>query len=533
MSSNTKALNAAIAATRFGLGARPGEIAEATDDPQGWLAAQIRLEGADLFPGAAADGVYRQFRDLRVRVKALQEEFGRRRGAKAVGMQAGSAASMQENAAAPAPRRGDRHRTTEGDPSMMRSATDGAMAGTTMSDAPAQDAAVDAFKQKRKGLYKPLNEQSQAEIFARFQLACATRAAFRERWALFWSNHFSVSVKSEELRLLAPVFEREAIRPHVFGRFEDLLVASSTHPAMISYLDQQRSVGPDSPTIKSALPGQGARARGGLNENLAREILELHTVGADGGYSQADVTEFARALTGWGIATGQGADGQATGGLAIFRDSRHQPGARTVMGRTYRHEGQDQAKAILVDLASMPQTAHRLCGKLAIHFVSDTYDPTLAARLEDAWRRSSGDLSQVALALVRAPEAWQPQPLKLKTPYEFVVSGFRAAGSAPQNANRDLFEPLTALGHRPFAAPQPNGWPDEAAAWAAPDSIVKRLTWAQDFASRYGTDGDVASFAQVALGARLSLATVQSLARAESRAEAVTLLLMSPEFQRR
>ena len=527
MSSNSKSLDAAIAATRFGLGARPGEIAEAASDPRGWLAAQIRPEGADVFPGRSVQQAGEDVHTFRENVKALQAEYNRG-GKGAVPRPTpisgpGPAAMM---VAAPGAA------TPGASPSTAMTA---AMAGA----APAAGLAgaappLDDFQVRRRALYQSINQESQAEILARAQLACATPAGFRERWALFWSNHFTTSAKNEEMRILAPVFEREAIRPNVFGRFETLLVASSTHPGMVAYLDQQQSVGPNSVQIQRAALRSGPRAKQGLNENLAREIMELHTVGADGGYTQADVTEFARALTGLGIAAGQPADGATPLGTAVFREPRHEPGLRTVMGRRYgQDDGLAQAKAILVDLAARPQTARRLCAKIATHFVSDTPDPRLVARLEDAWRRSNGDLSQVALALVRAPEAWIPQPLKLKTPYELIVSSYRAAGATPQNVQREVLGPLATFGHRPFEAPQPNGWPDQASAWAAPDSLVKRLTWAQGFSGSHAPTGDVVAFAQEALGPRLMPATALGLTRAESRPEALALLIMSPEFQRR
>ena len=523
-SGNSAALDAAIAATRFGLGACPGEIAQASGDPQGWLIAQIRPQGAEVFEGLSAEDAGSRVKDFREQVRGLQAEYGRSPGARKVAIAAApglaGAQPMVANNPGAASMTGA---TIAGEPSPM-TATGGAQA----------QAPTDDFQMRRRALYMPLNQASLGEVLARTQLACATPAGFRERWALFWSNHFTTAtVKSQEMRVLAPVFEREAIRPHVFDRFETLLIASSLHPGMLAYLDQQQSVGPNSPQVQRAALRQGPRQRGGLNENLAREIMELHTVGADGGYTQGDVTEFARALTGYGIASGQPIDGPTPIGSAVFREVRHEPGARTVMGVRYLQEGSAQARAILTNLAAKPQTARRLCAKIAAHFVSDRPDPRLVARLEAAWIRSHGDLSQVAQALVRAPEAWAPQPLKLKTPYELIVSSYRAAGAAPQNVQREVIGPLSAFGQRPFEAPQPNGWSDEAIAWAAPDALVKRLTWAQGFAGAYAPQSDVASFAQQALGARLAPATAQGMARAESRPEAVALLIMSPEFQRR
>src|SRR5579859_4062745 len=228
---------------------------------------------------------------------------------------------------------------------------------------------------------------------------------------------------------------------------------------MLTYLDQIQSVGPDSQFAINTRRG-GARGIGsggflpavqrtvGLNENLAREIMELHTVGVNGGYTQADVTEFARAMT--GLSIGNERDGNY--GAAVFREQAHEPGARMIMGVRYDQRGKEQTNAILTDLAAKPQTARFICGKIARHFVADDPPPALVARLEDAWRSSKGDLAYVADTLISAPEAWDPTPAKFKTPYEFIVSSFRAAGGQPQTFQS--FGPiLTALGQKPFSAP--------------------------------------------------------------------------------
>ena len=258
-----QALAAALAVTRFGLGARPGEIDEAAADPRGWLAAQIRPEGAEQpegqWPGAQDRlQALARFRD---QVRAMRAEF----------------ALPARGGAAPTP---------------------GA-------------AGLQEFQAARRAANQPLQDAALGEILARGRLAAATPAGFRERWALFWSNHFTVGRKDEATQLLAPVFEREAIRPHVFGRFGDLLAAAVTHQAMLHYLDQPRSAGPDS--------AAGQRRGTGLNENLAREVLELHTMGPDAGYTQGDVTEFARALTGYSIADARDGDLGATLFRANFR----------------------------------------------------------------------------------------------------------------------------------------------------------------------------------------------------------------------
>ena len=380
------------------------------------------------------------------------------------------------------------------------------------------------MKAQRKALLAPIRDGVRDEMVARTRLATTTAQPFRERWTLFWANHFTVSAAKPKAAMLAGPFEREAIRPHVFGRFETLLVASSTHAGMLMYLDQERSTGPNSLA--------GARRATGLNENLAREILELHTVGPDSGYTQADVTEFARALTGYSI--GMDRDGFDQAGVALFRPNLHEPGARTVMGRSYPAGGSEQARDILADLAANPHTADHLAKKLAAHFVADDPPPQLVAWLREAWTGSRGDLSTVAIALVEAPEAWTPQPVKFKRPYEFLVSSYRTLGAVPVDGDKDVVGPLTQLGERPMSAPQPNGWSEQVSDWAAPDAVVKRLDWASRLAAAHAdTVGSPVDLADAALGDRLTAPVRTAIARAETRPEALTLLFMSPEFQRR
>jgi uncharacterized protein (DUF1800 family) len=470
--------NAAIAVTRFGLGARPGELAAAQADPQAWLTDQIRRDRAEQPQAALPDSAacVAEFVNYQMRVGAMKRE------------------SMP----------------TEG-PDVLR---DYMMA--QHGDSPLQA--------ERRAAAKPLLQGVQDEIFARTLIGAATPSPFRERWTLFWSNHFTVATTKLESAVVAGAFEREAIRPFAFGRFEDMLVASSTHPGMLLYLDQARSAGPDSPA--------GRRRQMGLNENLAREILELHTLGADAGYTQNDVTEFARALTGYSI--GGPHDPADRMGRFIFREPLHEPGARSVMGRNYPDGGEHQARAVLADLAADPHTAAHIARKLAIHFVADDPPPQLVEHLRTRFLDSGGDLAAVASALIAAPQAWEPQPRKFKTPNEFLLSSYRAAGVLPQDVAKDVVQPLTALGQRPFAAPQPNGWSDVESDWAAPDALVKRLAWASRFAAAHAPAvAAPVDAAAAALGTQLSESLRTAIARAESRVEAFTLLLMSPEFQRR
>ncbi|HWE45188.1 MAG TPA: DUF1800 family protein [Caulobacteraceae bacterium] len=491
MAQNPPGLQAAIAATRFGLGARPGEIEAATADPKAWLIRQIRPQGADQPAGSFANA-----RDQLIALAGYRED---RKEAKAEGVALPKAA-----------------RRMAAQPASM------AIADTAVPAAPAMDADAQRKADMLKTELKSVRNQAGEEFLARAQLAASTPDSFRERWATFWFNHFTVSAVKLESAVVTGPFEREAIRPRVFGRFEELLVASSTHPAMLLYLDQARSAGPNS---------IGGRTRKlGLNENLAREIMELHTVGADAGYTQADVTEFARALTGWSVGGPKDA-GRGFDGRYLFRAAIHEPGGREIMGRQYDQSGEAQARAVLHALAIDPRTAKHISRKLAIHFVADDPPPALVDRLSDAWMKSDGRLDVVARALIEAPEAWDPQARKFKTPYEFVVSGYRAAGVQPTKVEH--LRILTALGQKPFSPPSPKGWSDEAADWATSDGVIKRLEWAKGFAVVVGPLVDPVATARSSLGARLSERTATAVARAESRPEALALLLMSPEFQRR
>lgn len=473
-------LDAAIALTRFGLGARPGEMSAVRGDPRGWLTGQIRPEGADQpkTEGATSQQRIAEFREF-----------------------------QQDKKAAKAGERAE-----AGD-------------------------AVPASRDPVKIAQRMLRRETGGDFAARAQLAATTDAGFRERWTLFWANHFTVSANKLVTATVVGPFEQEAIRPHVFGSFAGLLGAVETHPAMLLYLDQAQSMGPDSMAAQYMKRARGA-GRGpagqarqvGLNENLAREILELHTVGVNGGYTQADVTEFARAMTGLSIGGLRG-DADLIG-APVFRAAAHEPGDRTVMGVRYRAGGKEQTGAILSDLAGKPQTARFVSGKIARHFVADEPPPALVERLTESWIASQGDLARVAETLIASPEAWDPTPAKFKTPYEFLISSWRAAGGSPRDVTV-LAPTLNAMGQKPFSAPSPKGWPEDTGTWAAPDAIVKRMTWAQKFSALAVGDRDPKALAADALGPRLKPATATMIARAESRPEAFALLLMSPEFQRR
>jgi uncharacterized protein (DUF1800 family) len=514
MTSDPQSLRAALAVNRFGLGARDGDIEDAAPDPKAWLVAQIRREGADqprAYPLPAR---------LRAAPAAPDLAGGGAPAAAPTAAGSATAAAMPGAACGPLDPPPPAPEFTEGAelPTMAKAFQSLQAARRTAAEAKGDPEA-------RKAALASSRADVGEDILARVRLGAATPAGFRERWALFWANHFTVAAKNIQTAAAAGPFEREAIRPYVFARFEDLLIAATSHPGMLLYLDQAQSIGP----LSEAAQRRGGR--GGLNENLGREVLELHTVGADAGYTQADVTEFARALTGWSIG-GRNAP-QADQGRFLFRPEFHEPGPRSVMGKLYPAGGRDQAVRVLKDLAADRKTADRLSLKIARHFVADDPPPEIVARLSQSYQRSGGDLAHVAAALVAAPEAWDPSPRKFKTPYEFFISSHRAAGYLPQDPAREIVQPLTALGMRPFSAPQPNGWSELAVDWAAPDAVVKRLTWAQAFADGHASEQTPLQAVRAALGGAVSQRTLTAISRAESRPEAFALLLMSPEFQRR
>lgn len=412
----------------------------------------------------------------------------------------------------------------------------------------------------RKALGQWVRDTYRSAVDARVESALNSPTPFVERLVHFWANHFAVSVEKPAVAALAGAFEAEAIRPHVLGRFDDLLVAVERHPAMQIYLDQVRSIGPDSPAAERAA-ARNPSIRRGLNENLAREIMELHTLGVRTGYEQSDVTEFARALTGWSIIAGDGpagagatqpvpmqvrpAPGQtpvtqaqiqgAAAGRFVFRPALHEPGVRTIMGRRYDQPGEQQALAILQDLAVAPATATHIATKLARHFVRDTPPPSLVVRLADVFARSGGDLPSVYRVLIDAPEAWSPAPAKFKTPWEWSVSSLRALGFTDLGQMRAA-PLLTQLGQPVWRPGSPAGYDDVAASWAAPDALVRRVELAQRFAARTGglVDGaDARTLAPQVLAGSLSDATATAIGRAESAPTALALLLVSPDFQRR
>jgi len=382
-----------------------------------------------------------------------------------------------------------------------------------------------------------------ADARSRLVTAATTRRPFAERAQLFWANHFTVSLAKGSVRGLVGAFERDAIRPNIAGSFEDLLVASTTHPAMLRYLDNHLSAGPHSRVVARAARRAQAMQEGarltGLNENLAREILELHTLGAEsgrsasgpqGGYTQADVTAFAAVLTGWRVGPLQ------SGSAQPFDPAWHEPGRKTVLGKSYP-EGPEALHQVLHDLARHPATARFIATKLARHFVADDPAPALVDRLAATYLRSEGRLAEVYRELVRHPQAWNPTPSKLKTPEEFVLSTVRLLGVTERMFERgdlaNLAGGIGALGQRIHAAPSPAGWADRAEEWLGPEAVWKRVEWATRVADRAGRSIDARTLADASLGPLLGTASREQIERAADGSQALALLLMSPEFQRR
>jgi len=355
------------------------------------------------------------------------------------------------------------------------------------------------------------------EAKARFDTALSAEIGFVERLVWFWSNHFCVSAGKGPVRSLCGAFEREAIRRHVRGKFADMLLAVEMHPAMLLYLDNVQSIGPHS--------FAGQRRGKGINENLAREIMELHTIGVRSGYSQADVTNFAKVITGWSIVPLR----QEFGGVFVFNERLHEPGAERIMGHDYDDGGFEQGRAVLLALARSPATAKHLASKLARHFVADEPPPSLVDGLAKRFRDADGDLMEVSRMLVTAPEAWDAPPSKLRRPSEWLVNALRALGVAPPDV-RPFLQAQNMLGE-PLWRPPANGFSDQSAPWM--DGLAQRLDIANNLSRRVGEFIDPDAIVSRALGPLLSKETKQTVALAESRPQAITLLLMAPEFQRR
>jgi uncharacterized protein (DUF1800 family) len=372
-------------------------------------------------------------------------------------------------------------------------------------------AAADAVPHPREKIYLD-------EAKVRTDAALAAEIGFTERLVWFWSNHFCVSADS--IRSMAGAYEREAIRPHVLGRFTDLVLAAEGHPAMLYYLDNLGSMGANS------IAGLN-RARG-LNENMAREVMELHTLGVRSGYSQADVTSFANILTGWSWLPP--ADNPEHGGEFSFNPRLHEPGAQTVLGKSYADEGVEQGRAALRDFAAHPATATHLAEKLARHFIADAPPPELVERMAAVFRDTDGDLKEVSKTMVTSPETWAVPPAKLKRPSEWVVGIARAAGITSVDPKR-FTGGQALLGEGLWRPPAPKGFADDEASWI--DGVGRRLDIANNVAEREAGQLDPNYVIDTVLEGCVSAEVRQTVGRAESRQQALALLFMAAEFQRR
>lgn len=354
-----------------------------------------------------------------------------------------------------------------------------------------------------------------------------TETPFFERLTWFWANHFTATAKTAATRAIAPAYIDEAIRPHVAGRFSDMLKAVITHPFMLAYLDQASSVGPNSRI--------GRRRKAGLNENLARELLELHTLGVKSAYTQADVRQMAELLTGLTISPQTG---------FRFVPAMAEPGAETVLGKRYGGGAPGLADVMqaLDDLAAHPSTAAHIARKLASHFVSDTPEPGLLAHLEQAFRASDGDLVAVYAALLEHPAAWKTLGAKARQPFDFVAASLLTLGFSgkeltrfePRVLRRALARPLAAMGQPFMSAPGPNGWPEEAEAWITPQGLATRIAWARGLAQKvFRRLPDARQFVDIALADAAPRRLRQAVAAAETQADGIMLVLASAEFNTR
>lgn len=391
--------------------------------------------------------------------------------------------------------------------------------------------AVRAFRQsgqsdpqQRQRARRRLVEIAAVEARAALHERATSDRPFLERLVMFWSNHLCVSVGAKVLVApLAGGYEREAIRPHVLGRFEDMVLASATHPAMLVYLDNFQSIGPGSRAARRARGGRGPR---GLNENYARELLELHTVGVNGGYAQQDVLELAKILTGWTVS---GLAGRSSEFGFAYQELLHEPGTRTVLGVRYRDEGAAQGERAIRDLCRHPSTAQFVATKLVAHFVADDPPASAVGRIARVFRESNGDLRAVSTALVDLPDAWSPDTRKFRTPQEWFIAGLRAFDVT--TINDMMIGVLRQLRHPLWSPQAPKGFGDSVQEWADPDSLLNRAELARTLSRRLGIREDPRTLLEVVdVGTGDPLRTLLS-DNSIPAADRVALGIAGPAFQ--
>jgi uncharacterized protein (DUF1800 family) len=464
-------IKSAIAANRFGLGARPGDLERIDKGPATWLLDQLQgpsRQSVELKGLPASADVLIEIQNLRREEREMRE-------------------------------------LADGEPG------------------------PDFVRNYGRTVRSHYTQQTQA----RYRHAASSDYPFHERLVHFWSNHFAVSADKQPLPAIAGLYENEAIRPNITGNFADLLIACEQHPAMITYLDNQRSIGPGSTLGRRANRGQREREIG-LNENLAREILELHTLGVDGGYDQNDVSTFAKVISGWSIGGARENGRFAAGdpGTFEFREVIHEPGTHQVLGKRYTQSGIKQGEAVLRDLAVHPSTARFVATKLARHFVADEPSAKLVDELVVTYLESGGNLTKVYEALVEADEAWIETHSKYKSPHDFVISTFRTFDQVPDNS-RFVVGALDLMGQAPFRPGSPAGWPDTAEHWGGADALYKRIEWSNTVSRVVGSRTNPLDLGDAVLGPTFSAETRKAVSRAENNVQGMTLLLASPDFQRR
>lgn len=486
--SNSAKADSVLALHRFGMGPRPGSIAAVGTDPRGALIAELDrpllLTAAAALPSSAK--AYRTVADANARRTARAK-------------QAQQQAKKQQMAAAPV---------------MSEDQTQGQAQGQSAD----KDAAEMAAKQAAEAIPDPGRPIYLQEAKLRTEAALAADIGFAERLVWFWSNHFCVS--ANKIQSMSGAYEREAVRANTLGRFVDLLLAVEGHPAMLFYLDNLASMGANSTA--------GINRSRGLNENIAREIMELHTLGVRTGYTQDDVISFANVMTGWTLVPP--GDNPEHGGEFTFNPRLHEPGAQTVLGKRYEQEDAEQGRAVLRDLAAHPATATHVATKLARHFVADEPPPALVAQMAKTFRDTEGDLKQIAIAMVSPDEAWRGPPLKLKRPGEWVVGMVRATGITSVDPVR-YTGGQELLGEALWRPPAPKGYPDDEASWI--DGVGRRLDVANNFAERITGTADPQVIIEDVFGSEIAPEVKQAVGRAESRQQALALLFMSADFQRR
>jgi uncharacterized protein (DUF1800 family) len=376
-----------------------------------------------------------------------------------------------------------------------------------------------AYKLKLRDA-KDQADQVNKTTFAR---AVGADDGFRERLVQFWADHFTTEPRFLIDAALPAALIEDAVRPHVAGRFADMLRAVTLQPAMLLYLDQVNSTGPNSPV--------GSRKGAGLNENLAREVLELHTLGVGGAYGQADVRGAAEVLTG---ATMTPEDG------FVFDEGRAEPGASTVLGRVYDGTGVARIHALLEDLAVHPDTGRHLARKLAVHFVSDAPDEGMVADMAAAYA-ASGVLLDVYAAMLHHPAAWEPVAQKARQPFDFIVAALRAlavppdriAGMGRGEFRKRVILPLRAMGQEWGRPGGPDGWEEDAEAWINAEGLAARISWAMEAPGKFGPLPDPRVLVKTALGDQAGERLIWATSAAESPREGVGLILASAEFNRR